>query len=143
MIMATLLASVLLAGPAPAVAPMDGNGPSVKASEYRGKHYRPRWNPWRECVIWRESRDNPRAVNPTSSARGLYQFLDRSWRISLTHMVMREHKHRRNEVKALRAKPIHHWPRYWQDAAFWTVLNNGAGAKHWALQGSSCNRVRP
>lgn len=136
--METLLATALIIGPTPT----DG-GPDVRDTTYHGKHYAPRWESWRKCVVWRESRDNPRAANRTSSARGLYQFLQSNWHISLTHMVMAEHKHRRAEVKALRAKPIHHWSRYWQDAAFWTVLDGGAGAKHWAAQRSACNGLRP
>jgi hypothetical protein len=138
MIMETILATALLVGPTPT----DG-GPDVSDSTYTGKHHNPRWEAWRKCVVWRESRDNPRAANQGSSARGLYQFLDRSWRTSLTHMLMPEHRDQRSDVIALRAKPINEWPRYWQDAAFWTVLDHGAGAKHWALQGSACNGLRP
>ena len=32
------------------------------------------------CVIHHESRGNPRAENPTSTASGLFQFIDGSWR---------------------------------------------------------------
>ena len=35
----------------------------------------------------------------------------------------------------LRAKPMNTWPRYWQDAAFHTVINwdhTLSGAGHWA-----------
>lgn len=138
--MATILTTALLV--TPAAAPTGGTI-DVTASTYRGEHYNPRWENWRKCVVWRESRDNPRAANRSSSARGLYQFLDRSWRRSLTFMLMPEHDDRRREVRNLRNQPIHHWPRYWQDAAFWTVLNGGAGAKHWRLQRSACNRVKP
>jgi hypothetical protein len=141
MLMVSLIASALIAVP-PAV-PADGNGPDVRPSTYVGKFYAPRFESYRRCVVFRESRDNVRARNPRSSAAGLYQFLDRAWRVSLTHMVMKEHKDRRREVVALRGKPIHHWPRYWQDAAFWTAFNFGAGAKHWALQGSACGRYMP
>ena len=38
------------------------------------------WEPFRDCVVNRESHGNPRAQNPISSAQGKYQFLDRSWR---------------------------------------------------------------
>ncbi len=138
--MTALLTSALLVGPA--AIPADGNAPSVQASIYRGEHYNPRWEAWRKCVVWRESRDNTRAANKSSSARGLYQFLDNAWRVSLTHMLMPEHRDRRDEVLALRRSSIHTWPRYWQDAAFWTVLNDGDGAKHWAY-GSSCEAVKP
>lgn len=37
------------------------------------------------CVVHRESRGDPRAENPTSSASGLFQFLDGTWR-SVTRM---------------------------------------------------------
>jgi resuscitation-promoting factor RpfC len=35
---------------------------------------------FRACVIARESGGNPRAVNPSSGAGGLYQFLPSTWR---------------------------------------------------------------
>lgn len=136
--MATILATAMLVAPVPA----DG-GRDVTPSVYTGKHYNANWETWRQCVVWRESRDNPKAANRTSSARGIYQFLDNAWRVSLTHMIMREHQHARDVVMSLRQKPINHWPRYWQDAAFWTVLDDGAGAKHWALQRSACNGMQP
>jgi hypothetical protein len=139
MIMSTILTTALLVSPV--AIPADG-GRDVTPSTYAGKHYNARWETWRRCVVWRESRDNPKAANRSSSARGLYQFLDNSWRVSLTHMVTREHRDRRAEVKDLRAKPINQWPRYWQDAAFWTVLNGGKGAKHWSY-GSSCEWAKP
>jgi hypothetical protein len=139
MIMATILTSALLL--TPAALPTDGIR-EVRESTYTGKHYSAQWERWRTCVVARESRDNPRAANRSSSARGLYQFLDNAWRTSLTHMLMPEHRDERATVKALRTKPIHHWPRYWQDAAFWTVLRHGKGAHHWAY-GSSCTSVKP
>lgn len=33
-----------------------------------------------ECVIRHESRGNPRAENPSSTASGLFQFVDGTWR---------------------------------------------------------------
>lgn len=133
---AALAAALTVAAPA--------QGPdTVRPSTYAGDHYLPAWEPWRKCVVWRESRDNTRAANTRSSARGLYQFLDRSWRLSLTYMLMPEHRDQRQAVLRLRSKPIHKWPRYWQDAAFWTVLDGGNGAKHWRLRGSDCQKVRP
>jgi hypothetical protein len=60
--METLLASALLVGPTPT-----GGGPDVSESTYTGKHYAPRWESWRRCVVWRESRDNPKAANRSSS----------------------------------------------------------------------------
>ncbi len=140
MIMATVLTTALLI--APTAIPTDGNAPRVTPSTYQGKHYDHRWESWRRCVVWRESRNRTNAANRSSSARGLYQFLDTAWRISLTHMLLPEHRSRKAEVKALRARPINQWPRYWQDAAFWTVLDGGDGAKHWSY-GASCVAVKP
>ena len=123
--------------------PADGNQPKqprigYAASLYTGKWYVKDHENIRKCIMYRESRYNYNAANRTSSARGAYQFLDRSWRTSLTHMLMPEHKDRKNEVKALRNKPIHEWSRYWQDAAFWVAWRKGEGRKHWVLQGNQC-----
>ena len=35
--------------------------------------------PFLACVAWRESRDTPTAVNPSSGAGGLFQFLPSTW----------------------------------------------------------------
>jgi hypothetical protein len=75
MIMSTILTTALLVSPV--AIPADG-GRDVTPSTYAGKHYNARWETWRRCVVWRESRDNPKAANRSSSARGLYQFLDNS-----------------------------------------------------------------
>lgn len=118
-----------------------GGGPEhigYEQSHYRGKWYVKEHEPIRECIMWRESRHNYRAANRSSSARGAYQFLDRAWRVSLTYMLMPEHKHKKKEVKQLRKKPIHEWDRYWQDAAFWVAWRKGGGRHHWSLQGSQC-----
>lgn len=115
----------------------------IKESLYQGKHYNPhRWETFRHCVIQRESRGSYRAANVTSSARGAYQFLDSQWRDSLVWMLLPEHRRDglADEVRDLRDKPIHHWNRYWQDAAFWTVMNASADSwRHW--RGGSCDRL--
>jgi hypothetical protein len=105
-------------------------------SLYRGKFYSPKGESFRECVIRRESRADYTAANSTSSARGAYQLLDNAWRDSLVWMLLPEAKDHglTEEVKQLREMSIHKWSRYWQDAAFWTVLNYKgpmSGAKHW------------
>lgn len=110
----------------------------IEPSLYQGKYYMPkRGEDFRRCVIERESRGYYRAANEGSSARGAYQFLDRSWRTSLVHMLRPEAK--KNgllpQLRELKDKPIHKWSRYWQDAAFWTVYNGGEGAKHWGTFG--------
>jgi len=111
-------------------------------SLYRGQWYHSKWERVRECIMHRESRHNYRSANKSSSARGAYQFLDNSWRIPLTHMMIAESKETkdglRESIKALRSSPIHEWSRYYQDRAFFTAWRHGAGKKHWYLQGSRC-----
>jgi soluble lytic murein transglycosylase-like protein len=36
-------------------------------------------DPFFACVAWRESHDDPHAVNPSSGAGGLFQFLPSTW----------------------------------------------------------------
>lgn len=129
------------------IAPMDGiayhermaaSTVGYAPSLYQGKWYKPKWEDERKCIMRRESRFNYKAANKSSSARGAYQFLDSQWRVSLTHMLMPEHKDRRKEVVALRDKPIHKWSRYWQDAAFFTAWRHGEGRHHWYYPGSNC-----
>ena len=36
-------------------------------------------DPFFACVVWRESRGDPKAVNPSSGAGGLFQFLPSTW----------------------------------------------------------------
>ena len=118
-----------------------GGGPEhigYETSAYQGKWYVASHEQTRKCIMWRESRFNYRAANKSSSARGAYQFLDSQWRSSLVWMLLKEHKEKRKELKALKGKPIHEWSRYWQDAAFWTAWRKGEGRNHWALQGNQC-----
>jgi hypothetical protein len=109
------------------------------ASEYTGKWYAQKWAPVRKCIMYRESRFNYRARNSTSSASGAYQFLDNKWRVSLTHMMMPEARSmsERKDIKALRAKNIAQWSRYWQDRAFYTAWRHGEGREHWRTSGGS------
>jgi hypothetical protein len=113
-----------------------------RVSLYRGKWYSPRWENIRKCIMHRESRHNYRAANKSSSAKGAYQFLDSQWRDGLVWMMLKESKNNkdglRDSIKELREQPIHVWSRYYQDRAFFTAWRNGAGKKHWALQGSRC-----
>ena len=111
-------------------------------SKYRGKHWTPALSDCREAIMRRESNFNYRAANSTSSARGAYQFLDRSWRESLVHMmrpeVKRDYPLRRGTLESLTEKPIHKWPAFYQDMAFYTVVVKHDGIKHWAPVPSAC-----
>lgn len=125
MIETLMLATVLARGPE-----------NVPVSDYRGVHYSKKWEPFRKCIVYRESRGRYDARNPRSSAAGAYQFLASQWRDSLVHMLRPEHGER---VNVLFRVPLHKWPKYYQDAAFWTVLDRGEGWRHWYLNGSRCN----
>ena len=89
----------------------------------------------------RESRSNYRARGTVSSAAGAYQFLE-AWHMGLTYMMIKESKATGDgligDIKALRARPIQEWNRYWQDRAFYTAWNNGRGADHWNLTRHGC-----
>lgn len=103
------------------------------------------WRPFARCVVARESGGNPKARNPHSSAQGKFQFLDRSWRHGLAHMVaQRLHANGMGWAEAravrdwLRARSIAAWPEPFQDIGFAAVVAAG-GWRHWGLAGSACN----
>ena len=111
-------------------------------SLYRGKWYDSKWENSRKCIMSRESHFNYRAANKSSSARGAYQFLDTQWRDGLVWMMLKESKNNNDglalEIKKLFNKPIDKWSRYYQDRAFFTAWQHGAGSKHWYYPGHNC-----
>lgn len=148
--LAALLSIVLLTGTAKAdglsMTERIANDPTgIYPSLYKGKWYSPKHDPFRRCIMKRESRGNYRAANPNSSARGAYQFLDSQWRDGLVFMMLKEERrtdgHLKKEIRTLFDKPIHKWSRYYQDRAFWTAFRYGDGAHHWHYSGSPCNRL--
>ncbi len=124
----------------PASRDLEGWMPSL----YRGIWWDEKWADIRACIMKRESNFRYKAANPTSSARGAYQFLDRYWRDGLVWMMIAESKKTGDgligEAKKLRKKPIHKWSRYWQDRGFYTALRNGKGLHHWkaTVPGTGC-----
>jgi hypothetical protein len=112
----------------------------VERSLYRGKFYRSASESKRLCVVRRESEGHYDVVNPSGAYRGAYQ-VSASLARGATWMMYKEHKGLMGEKAAkqvlakLRATPMNKWSRYWQDAAFHTIINwNGtlSGASHWA-----------
>lgn len=112
----------------------------VERSLYRGKFYTQASEDKRLCVVRRESEGFYNVVNPGGNYFGAYQ-VSRSLARGATWMMLKEHKklmgkkHAKRVLARLRSKPMNTWPRYWQDAAFHTVINwNGplSGASHWA-----------
>lgn len=106
-------------------------------SLYQGKWYHKRWEDERKCIMARESNYNYRAKNRNSSASGAYQFLDSQWRDGLVWMMLDEGGNKQ-EIKALRDKPITKWSRYYQDRAFYTAWRHGAGKHHWHYPPKPC-----
>ena len=111
----------------------------------RGMYWQPGQASFRRCVMARESHANYRAENQSSTARGAYQFLDRSWRRGLAFMMSAESRQTGDglarKALALRSVEISHWSRYWQDRAFFTALNirgRWSGAFHWRSSTRSC-----
>ncbi|MDP1878009.1 MAG: hypothetical protein Q8M17_10700 [Actinomycetota bacterium] len=50
----------------------------------------------------------------------------------------------RKVARALHGILANHWNRYWQDRAFYTILNHDhrwSGWRHWQLNGSYCNTL--
>lgn len=117
----------------------------IHPSLYEGKWFSEKHDPFRRCIMHRESRGNYRAANKISSARGAYQFLDKQWRDGLVWMMLKEERQidgpLKKELRELFDKPIHKWSRYYQDRAFWTAFRHGKGKHHWHIHGSPCNRL--
>lgn len=116
---------------------------SVPDTAYTGHYYRVHAaEPFRKCVAWRESRNTRTAVS-RGGHRGLYQMTPElghgaAW---MMRMAPGERISRAQRVR-LQSMPITSWSRYWQDRAFYTVLNArgaGSGWRHWYLSGSACN----
>ncbi len=122
---------------------------SVHASSIRrAATIPPRLRPWASCVSDRESSGSYTARNPSSSAQGRWQLLDRAWRVNggIEYVVARRLTAfgvPRPTVKVIRQHldrtPIYRWPAPFQDAAFLQIVQEG-GAHHW--RGPGCGMPR-
>lgn len=118
----------------------------VEGSLYRGRYFRPVSEEKRLCIVKRESEGFYDVVNPGGNYFGAYQ-VSRDLAEGATYMMAKEHRALMGDATAkqvlaeLRSTPMHEWPRYWQDAAFHTIMNwEGplSGASHWAGGRWSC-----
>ena len=107
------------------------------------------WEPFRACVVARESNGDPQAENRVSSAQGKYQFLDRQWRHgaawNVYHRLRDAHMPRpqaRTILARLHATPIKGWAEPYQDVAFASVILIPRGWRHWAGD-HGCNTLVP
>lgn len=131
---------------------LTGAGPSA----YRGWFYRSTQESYRLCVGMREASFGYRARGggnldgePGGDYGGTYQ-LSPALQRGVTWMLYPE---LRSEVGAqeakrltriLRAVPAEKWNRYWQDAAFYTILNwraDWSGRHHWAGGRWTCSKA--
>ena len=107
------------------------------------------WQPFRDCVVKRESNGNPRAQNPISSAQGKYQFLDNAWRHGAGWNVYKRLRDAGMSratalpiLRELHATPIKRWREAYQDAAFAFAILVPGGWRHWS-GGRGCNSLVP
>ncbi len=112
----------------------------VEKSLYHGRFYRASVEPLRRCIETRESEGHYDVVSPSGLYFGAYQ-VSRPLARGATWMMLPEHKRlmgtraARTTLRRLRSLPMNRWPRYWQDAAFHTIMNfehTRSGAAHWA-----------
>ena len=119
----------------------------IEASLYRGDYFTPKTEDLRACIVKRES-EGRYDVRGGGGNRyfGAYQMND-ELADGATWMMLDEHKdilgadEARALMEELRATPVTKWPRYWQDAAFYTIYNwegPASGAAHWAGGRWSC-----
>lgn len=119
----------------------------IERSLYRGEYFTPTTEPLRACIVKRES-EGRYDVRGGGGNRyfGAYQMND-DLADGATWMMLDEHKGvlgaqaARSLMDELRETPVTKWPRYWQDAAFYTIFNwegPGSGAAHWAGGRWSC-----
>jgi hypothetical protein len=109
--------------------------------------------PFRDCVVARESGGNPRARNRTSTASGKYQYLDGQWRRGLSYQVrdrLVSYGMPKRQAQQLRLwlmeRPIYRWPEKYQDVGFAATLNHSgpwSGWQHWSLPGNRCQGLVP
>lgn len=112
----------------------------VEKSLYRGRYYTAASEAKRLCIVRRESEGHYDVVSRGGTYRGAYQ-VSAALARGASWMLMREHRGLMGRANAkrvlgdLRHTPMNRWPRYWQDAAFHTIINwDGrlSGASHWA-----------
>jgi hypothetical protein len=115
-----------------------------RASLYTGKFFDKRFDQYRLCVVQRES--GGRYDLTTGRFHGAYQFggaYNTPSRVAdrlRAELVSVYGSDATVELNRLARTPIYQWNRFWQDAAFWTTFNRGAGWRQWSAEwGASWN----
>jgi hypothetical protein len=111
----------------------------VQHSAYQGKYYLAKYESKRECIVSRESNGHYFSTNRASGYYGAYQ-MNASLAKGAGWMMQPELKkiygpNRGAQIaRQLRATPANRWHRFYQDMAFWTIVNwrgSGTGLHHW------------
>ena len=109
MIEAAVLAAVLMSGPN-----------DLPNSTYTGRWYVPEAEPFRKCVMWRESSGRYRADGRYGS--GAYQFIQSTW----DHYAELAGAGEWVGIRPYKA------PQEVQDRVFWRTYWKGKGKHHWS-----------
>jgi len=110
-----------------------------RTSAYQGKYFVAGMEQYRLCIVQRESGGNYRVG---SYYQGAYQFAP-SWNSTIRahlrpEMAAKYGQAGANAVDALAGKNISEWNRFWQDAAFYSVVAH-SGTGPWAGGNWSCD----
>jgi hypothetical protein len=103
------------------------NVDEIPDSLYRGWHYNKKYEPFRKCVLRRESGSNFKAESPIGGGSGAYQFIQSTW----------DHYVAKVDPGYVGVRP-NKAPPYLQEEVFWSVLNSHAkkpgmeGRHHWS-----------
>jgi len=108
-------------------------------SLYRGIYFHADQERFRRCVGQREGMFHYDVRGGGGgNYYGTYQF-SRAFQSGAAYEMAKEshrtHDGLRDDALRLRHKPINQWSRYWQDRAFYTILNargKWSGKHHWA-----------
>ena len=129
-----------IASPKVASVMTDTSIEGFKKSAYRGKFYSGgKHENLRQCIMKKESTWRYYSTNRSGGYFGAYQFTPAlssgvTWMLTPEHKTILGKAEAKDQLEMLRDTPMHKWPRYWQDAAFYTVLNwegSLSGVKHW------------
>lgn len=109
-----------------------------RASTYSGKYYDKRFEQYRLCVVQREGGGSYTTVY--RGFQGAYQFgtaYNSPSRVAArlrAELVGSYGQAAERELNKLASTPLYQWNRFWQDAAFWTTFNRGAGWRQWSSE---------
>ena len=111
----------------------------IKPSQYTGRKFKQAQENFRKCVLRRESNGHYFSTNRDGGYFGGYQMrralsIGAAWMMRDELREMFGTKTGTEVSRRLRNVEPHRWSRFYQDMAFYTVLNaegTGSGARHW------------